>query len=91
DGSIHASGLSLGGPGATGRLHTDDGSVHLSFGGDPNLSVRAHTGDGRILMDGRATHNDGATDASYTLGSGAGSLDVSTQDGTISMTTNGGQ
>ncbi len=91
DGSIHASGLRIGGPGATGRLHTGDGSVDLSFAGDPNLSVRAHTGDGRILMDGRTTHNDDATDARYTLGSGAGSFDVSTQDGTISMTTNGGQ
>ena len=93
DGGIDARGLRLDGSGATGRLHSDDGSIRLAFDGPGNLQVRAHTGDGRISVDGvrrSRSDDDDSSDGTFSLGDGsAGTLDVSTADGSISVTTNG--
>lgn len=88
DGSVRANDLRL----SKANIHTDDGPVSLHFADAGNLNVRAHTSNGRIRVDGRSTHtDDDAVEGTYTLGNGAGALDVSTQDGTITMTTNGAQ
>ncbi len=92
DGSIRASGLQLAGNAANARIQTQDGSVSLHFADAGNLTVRARTSDGHIVVNGRSTHSDDdSVEETSTLGNGAGSLDVSTQDGTITMTTNGVQ
>lgn len=86
DGSIRASNLRVGG----GTLHTDDGSIHLSLNA-PALTVRAKTADGDIRFNGARAAQDGdAVSAEYTVGTGGGALEVSTQDGSIHITTNGG-
>ena len=90
DGSIRADGLVLSGTGATGRIRTDDGSVRLHFLDAGNANVHAQTADGRIVIDGQATRSDGdGADTRAVLGSAGGKLDVFSQDGTITMTTNG--
>jgi hypothetical protein len=87
DGSIRAHGLQTEG----GTLHSDDGSITLGLAGNANLSIRARTNDGRLTLDGRrATRNDDdSSSADYHVGTGGGSLEVSTQDGSIHITTNG--
>jgi len=87
DGSIRAQGLQVGG----GTLRTDDGSVTLDLL-DSNLTVHARTQDGSLRFNGRRTESDaGATSGDFQIGSGSGSLAVSTQDGSIHITTNGAQ
>jgi len=87
DGSIRASALQVGG----GNIHTDDGSVMLDLH-DSNLTVHANTADGSLRFNGRRTTslNDEST-GDFQVGMGGGSLQVSTQDGSIHITTNGAQ
>lgn len=89
DGSIHANGVQTAG----GTLHTDDGTITLGLAPDANLAIHARTSDGRVTLDGRrATRNDDdSSDAEYHVGAGGGSLEVSSQDGSIHITTNGAQ
>lgn len=85
DGSIHGHDLRVTG----GAMRTDDGSIHLAFA-DANLAVRAQTGDGSIRFNGRrAAQDDDSGAADYHVGTGGGSLQVSTQDGSIHISTNG--
>jgi hypothetical protein len=92
DGRIRANGLQLTGDAPNGRIHSGDGSVSVHFADAGNLNVRSQTSDGHIVVNGRSTHSDNdAVEETSTLGNPAGSLDVSTQDGTITMTTNGVQ
>lgn len=87
DGSIRATALSVNG----GRLQTNDGSIRVSLA-DANLTVHAHTGDGSIRVNGQRVARDGDSDAAdYQFGQGSGSLQVSTQDGSIHISTNGAQ
>ena len=91
DGSISGSGLSIGG----GSFKTSDGGIELALLGG-NLSVRAHTDDGHVTFDGPAStlrqddDNDGGS-GEVRLGTGAGLLQVASQDGSIHITTNGAQ
>jgi Putative adhesin len=89
DGSIHARGVETAG----GTLHSDDGSITLALAPNVNVGIRAHTTDGHVTLDGRrATRNDDdSSNADYNVGTGGGSLEVSTQDGSIHITTNGAQ
>lgn len=83
DGSIRASGLRVG----NGSLHTGDGSITLVFADTGNLTLHARTGDGSISVNGARQSDSSPLD--YKLGNGAGSLDVSTQDGSIRVTSKG--
>lgn len=83
DGSIHASSLRV----RQGSAHTDDGSVTLAFADAGDLTLQARTGDGSIRINGARQGDSPLRD--YKLGNGGGSLDVSTQDGSIRVTTNG--
>lgn len=87
DGSIHADNLQTGG----GTLQSGDGSITVAFAPDANLSVHARTGDGRLTFDGRRAQRGGddASSGDYTVGSGGGSLQVTTQDGSIHIISNG--
>lgn len=89
DGSIRAHGLQAG----SGTLHTDDGGITLALGPGANVAVHARTNDGRVSLDGRraARNDDDSSIADYQVGTGGGSLQVSTQDGSIHITTNGAQ
>lgn len=84
DGSIGASQMQIRG----GKLSTDDGSIRIAFTGTPNLMLHARTMDGSISIDGQNKAGDGSS-VDYRLGNGAGSLDLSTQDGSIRILTNG--
>lgn len=87
DGSIRATGLAVGG----GTLHSADGSIRAAFA-NADVTVRAHTADGRIYFDGhRAGSDQDAAPAEFQIGKGGGSLDLSTQDGSIHITSNGAQ
>ena len=85
DGSISGTGLRVTG----GRIETDDGRVRLAFDG-ANLNVHAKTDDGSIHFNGRhvAQVDDGAG-ADLQIGTGGGSLAVSSKDGSIHINTNG--
>jgi hypothetical protein len=89
DGSIHAKGLRVRG----GTLSSDDGSITVALASDVNLAVRAHTSDGRLTFDGRRADRgeDDSSTGHYQIGSGGSPLEVSTQDGSIHITTNGAQ
>ena len=88
DGSIRASGLQIN----SGVLQTSDGSIELALT-NSNLSVHAHTDDGRVSYNGRSIGSSGDDDDSSTgdfnIGTGGGSLQVTTQDGSIRIAANG--
>ncbi len=87
DGSIRASALQVGG----GNVHTEDGSVTLDLR-DANLTVHAHTADGSVRFNGRrAASSSDESSGDLQLGMGGGSLQVSTQDGSIHIASNGAQ
>jgi hypothetical protein len=87
DGRIVADSLRVGG----GRLETQDGQVRIDLR-DPDLTVAAHTADGHIRLNGTTqSHDDGdASSGTFRLGNGSGALDVSTRDGSITITSNNG-
>jgi len=88
DGSIRAHALQVGG----GTLHTDDGSVRVQLL-PSNLTVRAHTADGSIYFNGTKSVASDSDEAAgeFQVGSGGSPLQVSSQDGSIHITTNGAQ
>lgn len=84
DGSIRGEGLQAGG----GSLRSGDGRVRVSLAGD--VTVRASTADGSIYLNGhRAASGDGGSQAEFQIGKGGGPLTISTQDGSIHVTSNG--
>jgi hypothetical protein len=76
-------------PGGTYDISTDDGRITATLPSQANLVVAASTNDGRVVRDGQSFDDDGATHRTFTLGSGAGHLNLSSDNGTISITTNG--
>lgn len=85
DGSIRASNLRVDG----GRLQSGDGSIHVTLA-QPNLAVHAQTGDGSIRINGARIAQDGDSGTTtYQFGTGGGSLQVATQDGSIHISSNG--
>lgn len=89
DGSIRASGVQTSG----GSLHSEDGSISLALAANSNLAIHARTADGRVTFDGRreGRGDDDSSSGDYQVGSGAGSLQISTQDGSIHIISNGAQ
>jgi hypothetical protein len=72
-------------------VSTNDGRIIATFPSNTSATVTARTNDGNILRDGsRLNHGDGdAASQNFTLGSGAGKIALATDDGTISIFTNG--
>lgn len=69
-----------------GALTTRSGHVDVSFTGDSDATVNAHTDDGRVHVRGLPTSDDSRSASVVHLGSGRGHFDVSTGDGSITIT-----
>ena len=85
DGSISASDLRVGG----GTIRSLDGGIRLALA-DANVTVHARTQDGSVRFNGNSVHSeDDSAGGDYRVGTGSGSLQVSTSDGSIHIYTNG--
>jgi hypothetical protein len=72
------------------EVSTDDGRIEMTLPAQSNLTIAASTSDGRITRDGTSFSDSGdGTSRSFTLGGGSGHLNLSSHDGSISITTNG--
>ncbi|HVA33103.1 MAG TPA: DUF4097 family beta strand repeat-containing protein, partial [Candidatus Baltobacteraceae bacterium] len=90
DGRIAANDLAIA---RSGSLSTNDGSIHLSFARGADVTVDASTSDGSLEIDGTRVPHDDSDAVRHTLrvGAGTGNLRVSTDDGSIHITTHGVQ
>jgi hypothetical protein len=88
DGSIRVNGSFATG---TYEVSSDDGHIDVTVPAQSNLTVAASTGDGSITRDGRSYDggDSDSTSQSFTLGGGSGHLNLTSHDGSISITTNG--
>lgn len=73
----------------TYELSTNDGRVELNFAQGSSTTVDASTGDGRIVVDGRSSEEDGGTSRNVRIAAGLSSMRVRTADGSIHISTNG--
>jgi DUF4097 and DUF4098 domain-containing protein YvlB len=89
DGSVHVHGTFA--PAGTYEISSNDGRIELALAPNSDMTVTATTADGRISVDGKApSSEDGdAHNQTIKLGSGSGSMRVSSGDGSIHLTTNG--
>jgi DUF4097 and DUF4098 domain-containing protein YvlB len=89
DGSMHVNGSFA--PGGTYEVSSNDGRVELGLASGADLTVAASTGDGKITVDGTTYDNDDGDSVQHTvrLGSGAGTMNLRSGDGSIHITTNG--
>jgi hypothetical protein len=69
-----------------GALTTREGKIILSFTGNSDASVSAHTGDGRVRVTGFSTTANDDRHTEVQLGSGRGRFEVSTDNGPITIT-----
>jgi DUF4097 and DUF4098 domain-containing protein YvlB len=89
DGSMHVNGSFA--PGGTYEVSSNDGRVELGLAPGADLTVAASTDDGKITVDGTSYDNDDGDSVQHTvrLGSGAGTMNLRSGDGSIHITTNG--
>jgi DUF4097 and DUF4098 domain-containing protein YvlB len=87
DGSVHVGGSFA--SGGTYEVSSNDGRVELGLASGSDLTVNASTGDGSIYVDGKSTKDTDSQTQTIKLGSGSGSMRVSSGDGSIHLTTNG--
>lgn len=88
DGSIRLDGAFA--AGGSYDVSSNDGGIRVRLAPGADLTVDASTNDGRVSVDGAPF--DSSTDAAHRtvkLGSGAGNLRVSSDDGSIHILTNG--
>jgi hypothetical protein len=90
DGRIYGENV---GVGHDGNITTSDGSIVLGLAPGADLTVNASTGDGSITVDGTRVRDESGDSVQQTVrvGNGSGSLRVSSNDGSIHITTNGAQ
>jgi hypothetical protein len=69
-----------------GALLTHDGRVSVSFTGDTDATINVHTDDGKIHAAGLSATAAGDGQTMITLGSGRGRFEVSSGDGSITLT-----
>jgi hypothetical protein len=69
-----------------GALLTHDGHVTVSFTGDTDATVSVHADDGKIHAAGLSATAVSAGESTLTLGSGRGRFEVSSGDGSITLT-----
>ncbi|MBV8491053.1 MAG: DUF4097 family beta strand repeat protein [Candidatus Eremiobacteraeota bacterium] len=90
DGHIEASNLDFTGSNPVANVHTDDGSVELALA-SVNLTVNASTSDGSVTVNGsHIDSDDDSVSHTFRLGDGSGNLKVSSNDGSIHITTTNG-
>jgi DUF4097 and DUF4098 domain-containing protein YvlB len=89
DGSVSVKGSFA--AGGAYEISSKDGSIQLGLAPGSDLTVDASTADGRIVVDGTTVDRGDSDSTQHTirLGSGSGSLRVSSSDGSIHITTNG--
>ncbi len=87
DGSVRISGRFA--PGGAYQLSTNDGQVELHLAADADLTVSASSADGRIYVDGSRYGDRDSSAHTIRLGNGSGTMQLSSQDGSIHITTNG--
>ncbi len=87
DGSVRVDGLFPGS--GTYTISSGDGSIGLALASGSNATIAAHTDDGSMTLDGQSFHNDGGNQQTLRVGDGSSSLNVSSGDGSIHITTNG--
>ena len=69
-----------------GALTTRDGRVILSFTGNSDATVSAHTAEGKVHVSGLTTTESEQQRSVVQLGSGRGRFEVSTGSGSITLT-----
>ncbi len=72
---------------------SNEGRIIAAIPAGTNAVVTARTADGHIVHDGTRVSRDDDSDVStqtFTLGSGSGSISLTTDDGNITISTNGG-
>lgn len=87
DGSVRVTGHFA--PGGSYQLSTNDGQVELHLAADADLTVSASSADGRIYVDGSRYGDSDSAAHTIRLGNGSGTMQLSSQDGSIHITTNG--
>ncbi len=87
DGHITASGLFT--AGGKYDVATDDGRISVAFARGSDVTVDASTQDGSLHVDGVRQEGDGAQQ-SIRVGNGASAMRVHSDDGSITISTNGG-
>lgn len=88
DGSIRLDGSFA--AGGSYDVSSNDGGIRVRLARGADLTVDASTNDGHVLVDG--AEFDASSDAAHhtvKLGSGAGNLHISSDDGSIHILTNG--
>jgi DUF4097 and DUF4098 domain-containing protein YvlB len=78
-------------PGGTYEVSSNDGRIELALLANADLTVAASTSDGHVVVNGKSSSSDDedAHNKTIKLGSGSGSMRVSSGDGSIHLTTNG--
>ena len=87
DGHINASGLFP----ANGKydIATSDGHVTVEFAHGSDVTADASTNDGSLHVDGVRQHGDDSVQQTIHVGSGASPMRVHSDDGSITIVTNG--
>ncbi len=68
---------------------THDGHIKVGFARGSNTTVDASTNDGSLRVDGIRQHGDDSAQQTIRVGSGASAMRVHSDDGSITITTNG--
>jgi len=87
DGHINASGLFP--AGGKYDIATNDGHIDLAFARGSDVTVDASTNDGSLRVDGSRQPGDDSAQQSIRIGSGASAMRVHSDDGSVTITTNG--
>ena len=87
DGHVTASGLF-----ATGGKYdvaTSDGHINVAFAHGSDVTVDASTNDGSLRVDGTRRHGDDGAQQRIRVGNGGSAMRVHSDDGSITITTDG--
>ena len=71
------------------NVATRDGRIDVGFARGSDVTVDASTNDGTLRVDGVRRHGDDSVQQSIRVGSGGSAMRVHTDDGSITITTNG--
>jgi hypothetical protein len=69
-----------------GALQTNDGGIDVGFASESDATVSLHTDDGHISGAGGTAQDGDSASRSLRLGSGRGHFEISTGDGSITIT-----
>jgi len=87
DGHIAASGLFP--AGGKYDISTNDGHVNVALARGSDVTVDASTNDGSLHIDGVRQHGDDSAEQSIRVGGGSAAMRVHSDDGSVTIITNG--